>query len=89
MKAVRDLALFLVGVAGVVNEGWIRQGEARFHLLIVYMAMIGLPAFDPGEIAKAVGNVVRRNGNGHAKDEKGTEKPPGPVAFSRVRWRYA
>ncbi len=84
-KVLRDGMLFLVGLAGVVNEGWLRTGEPRFHLLVVYMALLGIPAFDPAAIAKAIGQVARRNGNGN----ENTERAPGTLAFARLVGRIA
>lgn len=40
---VRDAILFFVGLAGIVYEAVVESGE-RVSLLIVYCAMLGLPA---------------------------------------------
>ena len=41
---VRDMLLFFGGMAGVANEALIKEAE-RPTLLLLYAAMMGLPAF--------------------------------------------
>lgn len=41
-KRLRDLAVFLLGCAGVVNELWI-QKEPRLYALLFIATMLGLP----------------------------------------------
>jgi hypothetical protein len=41
----RDALLFLTGLALIVNEAVIRSGPERPTLLLLYAAMVGLPAF--------------------------------------------
>lgn len=41
----RDGLLFLTGLALIVNEAVIRTGPERPTLLVLYAAMVGLPAF--------------------------------------------
>lgn len=41
---IRDVGLFLFGIAGVVHETVLSHGE-RPTLLILFAAMMGLPAF--------------------------------------------
>jgi len=41
---VRDMLLFVGGMAGVANEALIKEAE-RPTLLLLYAAMLGLPAF--------------------------------------------
>lgn len=41
---VRDILLFVVGLGGVANEALIQEAE-RPTLLLLYAAMLGLPAF--------------------------------------------
>lgn len=49
---LRDLALFLGGMAGVVHETLLTKAE-RPTLLIMFAAMMGLPAFlQPGQHGK-------------------------------------
>ena len=50
---LRDIALFVGGFAGVVHEVLVTSGE-RPSLLVLFAAMMGLPAFLNG----------RKNGNG-------------------------
>ena len=42
-RVMRDIALLLVGIAGVINEGFVRSGEPRWGMLMVYMGMMGFP----------------------------------------------
>ena len=42
--AVRDMILFFGGLAGVANEALFKNAE-RPTLLLLYAAMMGLPAF--------------------------------------------
>ena len=44
-KLTRDGAIFVVGLGGIIYETLIHSGEPREPLLIVFAAMIGLPAF--------------------------------------------
>jgi hypothetical protein len=44
-KIGRDSVIFLVGVAGIINEAFIRSGDPRTELLILFASMCGLPAF--------------------------------------------
>lgn len=41
----RDSVIFLVGIGGIVNEAFIRTGDPRETLLILFATMCGLPAF--------------------------------------------
>jgi hypothetical protein len=41
---IRDVILFVGGLAGVANEA-LRYGGERPTLLLLYAAMMGLPAF--------------------------------------------
>jgi hypothetical protein len=41
----RDGLLFLTGLGLIVNEAVIRNGPERPTLLLLYAAMVGLPAF--------------------------------------------
>jgi hypothetical protein len=41
---VRDVTLFIAGLAGVANEALVRSVE-RPTLLLLFAAMMGLPAF--------------------------------------------
>jgi hypothetical protein len=43
-RGVRDTVLFFGGLAGVIHETLLTNGE-RVNLLIVFAAMMGLPAF--------------------------------------------
>jgi hypothetical protein len=43
-KQARDIALFVAGLAGVFHETIVAT-EIRMELLIVFAAMLGLPAF--------------------------------------------
>ena len=43
-SAVRSVVLFVVGIVGIVYETIGRQGE-RPTLLILFAALVGLPAF--------------------------------------------
>lgn len=51
--AIRDIALFLGGLGGVFHETVISTAE-RPTLLILFAAMMGLPAFLRSEGAKEV-----------------------------------
>lgn len=44
-KVGRDSVLFLVGIGGIINEAFIRTGDPRTELLILFAGMCGLPAF--------------------------------------------
>lgn len=44
-KIGRDSILFLVGIGGIINEAFIRTGDPRTELLILFAGMCGLPAF--------------------------------------------
>jgi len=44
-KLTRDSVIFGIGIAGIVNEAFIRSGEPRAQLLILFASMCGLPAF--------------------------------------------
>lgn len=39
----RDTTLFLVGLAGIVNEAFIRAAPTRPELLVLFAGMVGLP----------------------------------------------
>jgi hypothetical protein len=43
-QTLRDIILFFAGLAGVANEA-LAQGAERPTLLLLYAAMMGLPAF--------------------------------------------
>lgn len=89
-RLVRDTVLFVVGVGLIVNEA-LRQTEPRFYLLVLYAAMVGLPAFLSADTASAIERFLRgrsngngaRNGNGHAPEAPKEPKPP-PLAFWRI-----
>lgn len=56
---IRDVGLFLGGVLGVAHETLLSHAE-RPTLLILFAAMMGLPAFlRPPESAEATANVVQ------------------------------
>ncbi len=64
--AVRDVVLFVVGLAGIVYVT-VTDGGDRPTLLILFGGMIGLPAF------LAVDERKKKNGNGNGaatRDEK-------------------
>jgi hypothetical protein len=44
-KVGRDTVLFLVGIGGIINEAFVRTGDPRTELLILFAGMCGLPAF--------------------------------------------
>lgn len=46
---LRDILLFAGGTAGVVHETVLRNGPERPTLLILFAAMMGLPAFLAGD----------------------------------------
>lgn len=62
--ALRDILLFFGGLAGVFHETVIAVGE-RPTLLILFAAMMGLPAF------------LRQDDKGD-KDKKDSPTPPAP-----------
>lgn len=39
----RDSILFGVGLAGIVNEAFVRTGDPRPELLVLFAGMVGLP----------------------------------------------
>lgn len=41
-KRLRDIVLFLIGIAGVCNELWIEQ-EPRLYALIFLGSILGIP----------------------------------------------
>lgn len=47
-KVTRDTTLFVLGLVGIANEAY-RQGTERPTLLLLFAAMIGLPAFLAGD----------------------------------------
>lgn len=56
---IRDVGLFVGGVAGVAHETLLSKME-RPTLLILFAAMMGLPAFlRPPEKAEVTSNVVQ------------------------------
>lgn len=46
---LRDILLFTGGAAGVIHETVLRNGPERPTLLILFAAMLGLPAFLAGD----------------------------------------
>jgi hypothetical protein len=52
----RDGLLFLTGLALIVNEAVIRSGPERPTLLLLYAAMVGLPAFLRADSRRADGS---------------------------------
>lgn len=44
-KVTRDSLIFVVGLGGIINESFIRSGDPRMELLILFASMCGLPAF--------------------------------------------
>lgn len=46
----RDRVLYIVGIAGIVNEGFVHPANAQNHqsLLVLYGAMVGLPTLIRG-----------------------------------------
>ena len=46
---LRDILLFAGGLAGVIHETVLRDGAERPTLLILFAAMLGLPAFLAGD----------------------------------------
>lgn len=44
LRTARSIILFVVGIAGIVYETLIEQGD-KPTLLILFAAMVGLPAF--------------------------------------------
>ena len=47
--SLRDILLFTGGLAGVLHETVLRDGPERPTLLILFAAMLGLPAFLAGD----------------------------------------
>lgn len=41
----RDSVLFVIGIGGIINEAFIRTGDPRAELLILFASMCGAPAF--------------------------------------------
>ena len=39
----RDTVLFVVGLAGIVHEAFVRTGDTRPEFLMLFAAMVGLP----------------------------------------------
>lgn len=46
---LRDILLFAGGLAGVLHETALRDGAERPTLLLLFAAMMGLPAFLAGD----------------------------------------
>ena len=46
---LRDILLFTGGLAGVIHETALRDGSDRPTLLLLFAAMMGLPAFLAGD----------------------------------------
>lgn len=46
INITRDMILFVVGLAGIINEA-ARHGTERVGLLVLFAGMVGLPAFIP------------------------------------------
>lgn len=44
-RITRDSILFFMGIIGISHEAFIRDGDPRTQLLIVFASMCGLPAF--------------------------------------------
>jgi len=68
-QPLRDVLLFFGGIAGVVNEA-IFQDVERPTLLLLYAAMMGLPAFlrsDERDRERQDPGSLERNGNGGSK----------------------
>lgn len=66
--------VFLLGVGGVVNEGFIRTAEPRLGLLAIYTLFMGLPA------TVGVDNLIgkaRRVANRDPESEVETPPPQG------------
>lgn len=51
-RDVRDLALFLGGMAGVFHETVIWTGDERLGLLGVFLVMMGLPVWGRADDAR-------------------------------------
>lgn len=57
-RITRDLVLFILGCAIIINEVWFRVGDEREAILILGAGLVGLPFVQIGD------NIFRRNGNG-------------------------
>lgn len=44
-KITRDTIIFVTGLGGIINEAFIFDGSPREALLLLFGAMVGLPAF--------------------------------------------
>lgn len=41
----RDLILFVIGVGGILHEGFIRSGETRPEWIVAFLTLCGVPTF--------------------------------------------
>jgi hypothetical protein len=44
-KLTRDSIIFATGIFGIVHEAFIRNGDVRTELLLLFATMCGLPVF--------------------------------------------
>lgn len=96
-RLIREVLIPLGGLVGIFLEA-VRDGQPRIYLLVVYIAMLGLPPLLPADtIATAIEKMSRRNGNGSGNDNGGApgsggSSPSPPLHFARFRpayhWRY-
>lgn len=71
LKVTRDTVIFILGIAGIVHEVFLTNLD-RPDILVLSMAMIGLPAFLRGDEMLFGGGEDEPNGNDSngAKDSK-------------------
>lgn len=56
-KITRDLALFVLGFAIIINEVWFREGPERSQILILATGLVGLPLILRADERKRNGKV--------------------------------
>lgn len=83
-KLVRDVALFVTGLALIVNEAR-RPEEPRFYLLVLYAAMVGLPAFLTTDTMSSIERFLRGRHGGEESGGPDTPEPPKPPRPPRNR----
>lgn len=96
-RLIREVFTPIAGLGLIVNEGYVRHGDPRLYLIVLYAAMIGLPnLFSADQIASVVSRLKgvggNGNGNGHGTAHSGpppvsAPTPPDPPAH--FTWRPA
>lgn len=61
-KITRDSILFGVGIGGIMHEAFIRSGDVRTELLLLFGTMCGLPVFLHADENKKADDVEPADG---------------------------